>query len=53
MYSVATIMAEKPQVAAINNLLLTVVNELVVDVGYFPASEEAWTAAKQAWLDAQ
>lgn len=53
IYSTATIMEEKPQVAAFINFFLTFVNEEVVDVGYFPASEAALMAAKQAWLDAQ
>jgi phosphate transport system substrate-binding protein len=53
IYSTASVMEEKPQVAAFINFYLTFVNEEVVDVGYFPASQEAWTAAKQAWLDAQ
>jgi len=52
MYSDATIMAEKPQVAAFINYYLTNVNNEIVDVGYFPASVEALNAAKQAWLDA-
>ncbi|MCA9916861.1 MAG: PstS family phosphate ABC transporter substrate-binding protein [Anaerolineales bacterium] len=52
MYSDATIMAEKPQVAAFLNFVLTYVNEEVVDVGYFPASEDALNMAKQGWLDA-
>lgn len=53
IYSTASVMEEKPQVAAFINFYLTFVNEEVVDVGYFPASEDAWTAAKQAWLSAQ
>ena len=39
MYSTAEIMQEKPQVAAFLNFMVTYVNEEVVDVGYFPASE--------------
>jgi phosphate transport system substrate-binding protein len=53
MYSDATIMAEKPQVAAYINFFLTYVNEEVVDVGYFPASADALEAAMMGWLDAQ
>jgi phosphate transport system substrate-binding protein len=34
-------MAEKPQVAEFINFYLTYVNEEVVSVGYFPASEGA------------
>ena len=52
IYSDAGIMAEKPQVAAFINFYLTHVNDEVVDVGYFPASESALNAAKQAYLDA-
>jgi phosphate transport system substrate-binding protein len=40
-------------VAAFINFYLTFVNEEVVDVGYFPASDDALVAAKQAWLSAQ
>jgi len=52
IYSDASIMAEKPQVAAFINYYLTFVNDEVIDVGYFPASDEALNAARQAWLDA-
>ena len=52
IYSDAKIMAEKPQVAAFINYFLTFVNDLVIEVGYFPAPPEAITAAKQAWIDA-
>ena len=53
IYSTASVMEEKPQVAAFINFYLTFVNEEVVDVGYFPASDDALVAAKQAWLSAQ
>lgn len=52
MYSDASIMQEKPQVAGYLNFVLTFVNEEVVDVGYFPANEEVLNNARQAWLDA-
>lgn len=52
IYSDATVMAEKPQVAAYINYYLTNVSDIISEVGYFPASEEAISAAKQAWLDA-
>lgn len=52
IYSTATIMKEKPQVAAFINFYLTYVNEEVVDVGYFPAHEDALESARQAWLAA-
>ncbi len=53
IYSAASIMDEKPQVAAFINFYLSNVNDEVIDVGYFPASEEALNQAKQNWLDAQ
>ena len=52
IYSDATIMLEKPQVAAFISYFLTNVNDNILDVGYFPASVEALNTAKQAWLDA-
>ncbi len=52
VYSTATIMGEKPQVADFINFYLTNVNDEIVDVGYFPASTEGLESAKQAWLDA-
>ncbi len=53
IYSDATILAEKPQVAAFVNFFLTYVNEEIETVGYFPASDEALDGARQALLDAQ
>jgi phosphate transport system substrate-binding protein len=52
MYTTAEIMQEKPQVAAFLNFYLTYVNEEIIDVGYFPASEDALIAAKLDWLEA-
>lgn len=52
IYSDATILREKPQVAGYIGYFLTHVNDVIIDVGYFPASVEALNAAKQAWLDA-
>ncbi len=52
IYSTAEIMQEKPQVAAFINFFLTYVNEEVVDVGYFPASEDALDTAVSGWLTA-
>lgn len=52
IYSDATILKEKPQVAAFINFYLTRVNEVIEEVGYFPASDEALNQAKQALLDA-
>lgn len=46
IYSDAGIMNSKPQVAAFIYFYLSFVNEEIVDVGYFPASE---TALQSAW----
>ena len=45
-------MTEKPQVAAFINFYLSFVNEEIVDVGYFPASQAALDAAKEALVAA-
>ena len=42
IYSDANIMTEKPQVAAFIHFYLSFVNEEILDVGYFPASEAAF-----------
>lgn len=52
IYSDATIMQEKPQVADFINFYLTYVDEEVTGVGYFPASTDALNEARQNWLDA-
>lgn len=52
IYSDATVMTEKPQVAAFINFYLSNADALALEVGYFPASVEALNEAKQAWLDA-
>ncbi len=52
LYSDATILTDKPQVAAFINYFLTYVNDEIVGVGYFPASVEALNGAKQSLLDA-
>ena len=52
IYSDAGIMQSKPQVAAFINYFLTYVNDEILDVGYFPASQAALDEAKQLWLDA-
>ncbi len=52
IYSDAKIMKEKPQVAAFINYFLTYVNEEILDVGYFPASQQALEESMQSWLDA-
>jgi phosphate transport system substrate-binding protein len=52
IYSDAGVMQAKPQVADYVNFFLTYVNDVILDVGYFPASVEAIDQARQAWLDA-
>lgn len=52
IYSAKNILKEKPQVAAFVNYYLTVVNDVITDVGYFPAKDEALNEAKQHLLDA-
>src|SRR5690606_22029407 len=52
IYSDATILQEKPQVADFINFYLTYVDEEVIDVGSCPASGDALQRAKQNWLDA-
>lgn len=50
IYSDGGIMQAKPQVADFINFYLTYVNEEIIDVGYFPASEDALNQARQNWL---
>lgn len=52
IYSDATVMAEKPQVAAYINFYLSFVNEEVIRVGYFPPSAAAVEEAKAKFLAA-
>ncbi len=52
IYSDAEIMKAKPQVAGFIAYFLTHVNDLIEDVGYFPASPDALAEAQQAYLDA-
>jgi phosphate transport system substrate-binding protein len=49
IYSTAQIMMEKPQVAAFIYFYLTLVNDEIVDVGYFPASQVALDEALATW----
>lgn len=49
IYSTAQIMQEKPQVAAFIYFYLTNVNDEILDVGYFPASDAALEEALNAW----
>jgi phosphate transport system substrate-binding protein len=52
MYTTAKILQEKPQVAAFVYFYLTNVNNEILDVGYFPASDDAMQAALDAWTAA-
>lgn len=52
IYSDAGIMAEKPQVADYINFFLTYVNDEIIDVGYFPASDFALNESRAKWLEA-
>lgn len=52
LYTTAEILQEKPQVAAFVNYFLSNVNDAVAQVGYFPASPDALTLSREAWLDA-
>jgi hypothetical protein len=45
-------MQEKPQVAAFINFYLSHVNDEIIDVGYFPASDAALAEAKTNLLGA-
>ena len=50
IYSDGSIMQAKPQVADFINFYLSYVNDEIIDVGYFPASDDALNAARQNWL---
>jgi phosphate transport system substrate-binding protein len=52
IYSDTSILKEKPQVAAFIYFYLTHVNDEILDVGYFPASDEAIQAAIDTWKSA-
>jgi ABC-type phosphate transport system substrate-binding protein len=52
IYSDANIMQSKPQVAAFIKFYLENVNNEILDVGYFPASDEALQAAYDTWVTA-
>jgi len=52
IYSDATIMADKPQVASFIAYYLDVVNDLIIDVGYFPSPAADFEGAVDAWLEA-
>ncbi|HET9905983.1 MAG TPA: PstS family phosphate ABC transporter substrate-binding protein [Anaerolineales bacterium] len=50
IYSDATILQEKPQVASFIWFFLNNVNNEITDVGYFPVSDAKLQEAKDAWL---
>ena len=52
IYSDAGIMNEKAQVADYINFFLSYVNEEIIDVGYFPASDAALNESRTKWLEA-
>jgi phosphate transport system substrate-binding protein len=52
IYSDASIMQEKPQVASYILFFLTYVNEEIEEVGYFPASDADLDNAVNAWMEA-
>jgi phosphate binding protein len=52
IYSDANIMQSKPQVAAFIKFYLDNVNNEILDVGYFPASDAALQKALNNWYDA-
>ncbi len=52
IYSDAKIMAEKPQVASFINFYLARVNEVINEVGYFPASDDALSKSVEALANA-
>jgi phosphate transport system substrate-binding protein len=49
IYSTAQIMQEKPQVAAFILFYLTNVNNEILDVGYFPASQAVLDESLATW----
>jgi phosphate transport system substrate-binding protein len=51
IYSAASIIEEKPQVGAFINYYLQNLEEVIPEVGYFPASVEAQNEARQNLLD--
>ena len=52
IYSDATIMADKPQVASFIAYYLDVVDDVITEVGYFPAPQSDLQSAIDAWLEA-
>jgi hypothetical protein len=52
LYTAENILAEKPQVSAFINYYLNHASQVIGEVGYFPLSEEALNASREAWLAA-
>ena len=52
LYSDAQVMRTKSQVAAFIDFYLSYVNEEIVKVGYFPASESDLDTGRKLWLEA-
>lgn len=52
LYSTAEVMHEKPAVAAFINFYLNTVDDVIDEVGYFPATEKSLEQARQNWLQA-
>ena len=52
IYSAPEVMTTKQQAADWVNYFLTSVNDVIEEVGYFPASDEALNEARCAWLAA-
>lgn len=50
IYSDPKVLADKPQVAAFIAYYLSLVNDEILEVGYFPASDDALNLAKNTWL---
>ncbi len=51
IYSDCSVMNDKPQVNDYINYFLTNVNEVINEVGYFPASDDALNQARDSWLN--
>jgi phosphate transport system substrate-binding protein len=52
LYSTTEALKGEPQVAAFINFYLTQVNDLIKEVGYFPASPAALQEARRSYLAA-
>ena len=52
LYTTAPIAEQKPQVVAFVDFYLQHVNDVIEEVGYFPAPEESMAEARRSWLAA-